>query len=1142
MAEEKQSGGGSNFIVLVAAVVSAGYFIWQKPHLEGFRPIETLRQAHDDRGKQDVEARLWQDPLAAVQEQYEREKGKITSSEEHSIDKARGYFGGSPVIGVMLPGGPYPEDSEARRRYRYAVLAALHTTNYDPIDENHLGYFETTQYKPHDSLVETWDANGDFKLKLEVKLSSDKQEQSLPTVIPFEKFRNRDRKISVLWLNEDVLDANRHPIENVKALLCRLNYSNTDNPKNRGNPIKDLSIIGPYYSQTLINILKSVHDKQNEASDMVLAGTKCSTDIKPNVPIKALQLYNFGATAAEGTVLSYSGFSDNNKLEKILKDQHIDYYRTISTDKDLAPVLVKELKRRGLNLQKTMTNSDHVVLVSESDTFYGRSLRDTIEEELSKTAPRLPIELFSYFRGLDGQLPGMKLSAKTNNDQESGETAKGQQPIDSEKAAGNQDGVAEGQGQFDYLQRLADHIRRLDDKFRHEGPGKIAAVGILGSDVYDKQLLIEALKPELPEAVFFTTDLDALLVPHDKFRSTRNLIVASSYGLELAPSLQGGIPPFRTSYQSSIFLATRLAVLNNLPPATETGPVSREGPDSMSATQVAQKTTDALNCRLPNNSSNPADHVRTTAKLFQIGRSQVQPLPTAQQSLSDNDYIESCNRKKPIDDLSSVDPAEAHLFTQIKSGSVFPTGLLIAIMMVAVALTGSKRLRKSFFRHRNKSAESRDDPIHPDLGWMMAAVPLTTSERLRELRFPYRNTRAESHYAPTRPDLGWRIFLLTEAVLLGLWLSASWPWWASLLTERGLGEPMSLFEGISVWPTVALRAISILLGLYLIFYALHRLKIDLKHRKGEMDVKNACLQDRKGPPPWLVAQWRRWFVDRLYEMAALLFYRPRKTLNLESGTTKTRNSGPTPDQFDRLWDTYSYYGQKHWRVARAFIASLIMMGLWFLLASIFGESYVPARGLVAYHMYKWITRIDVSVTLIMIFIVVDATLLSRWFVLRLSAIESHWPRVERDQEDWSDIKFTAGRTACITQLMYIPFAMLALLVVSGSPIFDNFTVTPTLVIGLAIILTLIIVSVSSLRHAAEEARKKALDNLSKKITANHGRPDSVSRLESLRSDVRDMQEGAFAAPLSQPIVKAVLLPLASYGGTWLVQLYALPGL
>jgi hypothetical protein len=42
--------------------------------------------------------------------------------------------------------------------------------------------------------------------------------------------------------------------------------------------------------------------------------------------------------------------------------------------------------------------------------------------------------------------------------------------------------------------------------------------------------------------------------------------------------------------------------------------------------------------------------------------------------------------------------------------------------------------------------------------------------------------------------------------------------------------------------------------------------------------------------------------------------------------------------------------------------------------------------------------------------------------------------------------------------------------------------------------------------------------------------------------VRDMQEGAFAAPLSQPIVKAVLLPLVSYGGTWLVQLYALPGL
>jgi hypothetical protein len=62
------------------------------------------------------------------------------------------------------------------------------------------------------------------------------------------------------------------------------------------------------------------------------------------------------------------------------------------------------------------------------------------------------------------------------------------------------------------------------------------------------------------------------------------------------------------------------------------------------------------------------------------------------------------------------------------------------------------------------------------------------------------------------------------------------------------------------------------------------------------------------------------------------------------------------------------------------------------------------------------------------------------------------------------------------------------------------------------------------------------------MAAKRTNPNMASQLEELRTEVRDMQDGAFAPPLSQPIVKAVLLPLVSYGGSWLVQLYALPGL
>lgn len=200
-------------------------------------------------------------------------------------------------------------------------------------------------------------------------------------------------------------------------------------------------------------------------------------------------------------------------------------------------------------------------------------------------------------------------------------------------------------------------------------------------------------------------------------------------------------------------------------------------------------------------------------------------------------------------------------------------------------------------------------------------------------------------------------------------------------------------------------------------------------------------------------------------------------------------------------------------------------------------------------------ELDVVITLLLIFLVVDATLFSRSVVIHLTAVESHWPGklVESykgrfhlgraNLEDWLDMRFVADRTRCITRLIYFPFLMLALLMVSRSPIFDIYNFTPTRVIAGVIMLTIIVGSVVSLRHVAEQARNTAIEHLSEKImAAKRTNPNMGSQLEMLRTELRDMQDGAFAPPLSQPIVKAVLLPLVSYGGTWLVQLYALPGL
>ena len=127
----------------------------------------------------------------------------------------------------------------------------------------------------------------------------------------------------------------------------------------------------------------------------------------------------------------------------------------------------------------------------------------------------------------------------------------------------------EGQGQYDYLRRLGDQVGALDDRLRsgvdpaaqkRSCNGTLAQSEFWLSYRYDKLLILQALRPLLPNAVFFTTDLDALVLHPTARPYTRNLLVASSFGLQLDDDLQHEIPPFRSSYQTAAFLATQAAV------------------------------------------------------------------------------------------------------------------------------------------------------------------------------------------------------------------------------------------------------------------------------------------------------------------------------------------------------------------------------------------------------------------------------------------------------------------------------------------------------------------------------------------------------------------------------------------------------
>ena len=88
---------------------------------------------------------------------------------------------------------------------------------------------------------------------------------------------------------------------------------------------------------------------------------------------------------------------------------------------------------------------------------------------------------------------------------------------------------------------------------------------------------------------------------------------------------------------------------------------------------------------------------------------------------------------------------------------------------------------------------------------------------------------------------------------------------------------------------------------------------------------------------------------------------------------------------------------------------------------------------------------------------------------------------------------------------------------------------------------MIVGSVHPYRSAAESARRAAREHLTASIVAAKGDEKKIGQLERMLNEITNLKEGAFAALTSQPIVKAVLLPVVTYGGTWLAHLYGMPG-
>jgi hypothetical protein len=588
--------------------------------------------------KQTISARLWQDPLgvaSADREKNEKQgEGKTQNYRKvHSVahfqkiltSKCFAESANLPLIksaiypleeqlrsaeqaeqvqilAVMVPGGPYLEDVERRLRSRRAVMEGLGMAGYDPEEDHEIGYvyipwqplepdvaasarmLEKNRIQDEEGGLPIWSG-------IQAARHSRKEPDANGLLVPYEwcepaDFGTKNKRVVhvlVLWLIDDAFrDA---PLARLADLISWFRLQRFNASQTFGSSLLPLfTVLGPDNSGTL-------HDMVMEAKDN-------PWNDKTRECLVTTHIYSSQAAAAESRLLSgMPGEGEprvpltrdcKNLIEQNVRRSQSDdgfcFDRTLLPDNLIAETLWHELERRGLNKK-----GDHVAIVSEEDTYYARALCSTFTDSKPVDMPALNLHSYTYLRGIDGKLP----SDRKNDEETKNAAAPGEKNTQSSSHPSEQ---TEGLNQADDIRRLANQLRQLDNEVRRDskGPASLKAVGLLGSDVYDKLELLKALRLVLPEATFFTNNLDARLAHPDEWNETHNLVVVSAFGLSL--ERHEYVPPFRDSGQTALFAATLKAMGEDaaIPQSPFIFEIGHNGPKELSIPAVENATIPEL--------------------------------------------------------------------------------------------------------------------------------------------------------------------------------------------------------------------------------------------------------------------------------------------------------------------------------------------------------------------------------------------------------------------------------------------------------------------------------------------------------------------------------------------------------------------
>jgi hypothetical protein len=147
-------------------------------------------------------------------------------------------------------------------------------------------------------------------------------------------------------------------------------------------------------------------------------------------------------------------------------------------------------------------------------------------------------------------------------------------------------------------------------------------------------------------------------------------------------------------------------------------------------------------------------------------------------------------------------------------------------------------------------------------------------------------------------------------------------------------------------------------------------------------------------------------------------------------------------------------------------------------------------------------------------------------------------------EGWIDFEFIVALTRGVSRFIYCPFAVLLLLIVSRSTVFDAWDFPLPLLVLLAAAALYATFCALTLRGAAEDARRSIAaayeDECLRLEAAGAGAdgadPQRLARaLRTLLERIKTTREAAFLPLTQQPAVRALLIPFGGFGGLSLVE-------